>query len=246
MKYKLKIKKGLREQSTGVDKSSFAILKTNDSEYILFDGKKLIDFCASLPKENPDFNKKDLVDNNVAIAYVKVMESEDLKQKYNADCMDATEISVAALNPNMKGSRLGEYLMRAIISMYPQGIIGDRGSISPSARATIKRLAGIAQVKTIKDPETGEKIDKLDNVKDPKTKTKKDDCPVYADLDSPFIDRAYIYKDPSINTQELINKSEEYFNSAAEATDNQWDPVSLDVTMAEAGKYLYTIQTQIA
>lgn len=244
---RIRIKRKISEQqsSQNIDKSSFALLKTSDTKYILYDAKKLIDFCASLPKDNPDFDEKELIDNNIVIAYSQVTESDNLKKRLKVNCMNATEISVAALNPNLKGSRLGEYLMRVIISLYPEGVIGDRGSISPSARAAMKRIAGLAKVKTLNDPDTGEKVDKLDNVDNPKTKTKLDDCPVYLDLDSDFIDRAYIYKDSSINPQDLLDKNQLSLQTASEATDNNWTPDSLEYALRIAGIKLYHMQTEI-
>jgi hypothetical protein len=242
MKCKVKIKKSLREQSIpSIDKSSLAMLKS-DGQHVLFDPNKLIEFCGALPKDNPDFDKEDLMKNNIAISYIGIISNSEVQARHGCECMGAAERNYAGLNPSFKGSKLGEYLARAVFAFYPEGIMSDRGSVSLSARAMAKRLAKLADIKVIKDPDTGETLDSLDNVEAPKTKSKKDDCPIHTDEDAEILNKVYIYKDPSIDTDALIQKGEEALKKASAATDDMWNEDMLRDVLLDAGILLYSSQ----
>ena len=150
--------------------------------------------------------------------------------------MGAAERSILAQNPNIKGSGMGRYMMSILFKFYPEGMINDRGDVSPSAKqaARLLSLSGLAKVKKIKD---GDKvIDKLDDVDNPKTSTKEDDCEVHGD---DLLDRVYLYNDPSIDEKQLLEKAQQAIQKCEEITEGNWPTYALEDLIEAAGMALY-------
>ena len=218
-------------EDTKYDLSSLGLIKAND-KYILFDTKKLIQFVAGLPKDNPDMNSADLIDKNIVLSYAAMTPNNRLKNP----CMGAAQRSVLAQNPNIKGSGMGKYMMRVLFKFYPEGIINDRGNVSPTAQqaARLLALSGLAKIKKIKDDD--EEIDRLDNVKNPKTKTKQDDCEIHGD---DVLDKVYQYDDPSVNAQSLLEKAQQALQDCENTTEGNWPTYALEDLIESAGIALY-------
>lgn len=214
------------------DKNNIGLITLDKRKFILIDTDKLIQFVSSLPKDNPDMDSKSLIDNNIVLSYAAITPNDKLKNP----CMGAAERSILAQNPNIKGSGMGRYMMSVLFKFYPNGIMNDRGDVSVAAKqaARLLSLSGLAKTKKIKDG--GETVDKLDNVQNPQTVTKKDDCEVHGD---DVLDRVYQYDDPSVNEQELLNKAQEALKKCEQITEGNWPTYALEDLIESAGMTLY-------
>jgi len=214
------------------DKDNVGLITLDKTKFILFDTKKLINFVSSLPKDNPDMDSNELIDNNIILSYAAVTPNDKLKNP----CMGATERSILAQNPNIKGSGMGRYMMGVLFKFYPEGMMNDRGDVSQAAKqaARLLSLSGLAKVKKIKDG--GETVDKLDDIDNPKTATKKDDCEVHND---DLLDKVYLYNDPSINEQALLKKGQEALEVCEQITEGNWPTYALEDLIEAAGMALY-------
>lgn len=219
-------------EDTKYNKNNVGLLSLDKRKFILFDTDKLIQFVSSLPKDNPDMDSGKLIDNNIILSYAAVTPNDKLKNP----CMGAAERSILAQNPNIKGSGMGRYMMSILFKFYPEGMINDRGDVSSSAKqaARLLSLSGLAKVKKIKD---GDKvIDKLDDVDNPKTSTKEDDCEVHND---DLLDRVYLYNDPSIDEKQLLEKAQQAIQKCEEITEGNWPTYALEDLIEAAGMALY-------
>ncbi len=214
------------------DVNNVGLLTLDKRKFILFDTKRLIDFVSQLPKDNPDMDSAALIDNNITLSYAAVTPNDKLKNP----CMGAAERSILAQNPSIKGSGMGRYMMSVLFKFYPEGIMNDRGDVSPMAKQSARLLAlsGLAKIKKIKDGD--EILDKLDDIDNPKTATKKDDCEVHND---DLLDRVYQYNDPNVNEQALLKKSQEALQVCEQITEGNWPTYALEDLIEASGMALY-------
>lgn len=218
------------------DLSNAGLIKTKVL-YILIDTKNLINFVSKLPKDNPDMEAKDLIDNKIILSYAAVTPNSDL----DSPCMGATERTVLAQNPNLKGSGLGRYMMRLLFKFYPNGMVNDRSHVSKYAKdaTRLMALSGITKVKKIKDGDV--EIDKLDNKDKPKTATPEDDCKVHND---DVLDKVYVYDDPSIDVNKLLQNGEKALASCAKITNGDWPEHALEDLIITAGMQTFYMSSQ--
>ncbi len=218
------------------DLSNAGLIKTKVL-YVLIDTKNLVDFISKLPKDNPDMEAKDLIDNKIILSYAAVTPNE----KLDSPCMGATERTVLAQNPHLKGSGLGRYMMRLLFKFYPNGIMNDRHDVSKLAKdaARLMALSGLTKVKKIKSGD--EVIDKLDNKDNPKTATPEDDCKVYND---DVLDRVYMHDDPSINANDLLKKGQDALSACAKITNGDWPEHALEDLIITAGMQTYYMSAE--
>jgi hypothetical protein len=214
------------------DVNNVGLLTLDKRKFVLFDTKRLIHFVSQLPKDNPDMDSAALIDNNITLSYAAITPNDKLKNP----CMGAAERSILAQNPSIKGSGMGRYMMSVLFKFYPEGIMNDRGDVSPMAKQSARLLAlsGLAKIKKIKDGD--EVVDKLDDVDNPKTATKKDDCEVHND---DLLDRVYQYNDPNVNEQALLKKAQEALQVCEQITEGNWPAYALEDLIEASGMALY-------
>jgi len=225
------------------EQKQFGVVKTGSGlnvNYVLIDTGALIKFYQSLDPQNPDIKKKDLIDNNIVVSAIKIAENTDeLKAQYGA-CMDASHVKVSAVNKNLKGHGYGKLLYKIIMSEHPEGLTPDRDFVSGNAtKAWVDMSSSGVKAKNIKDPETGKEIDSFDDINNPKTPTKEDDCVIHPRYDGDPLNKAYIYNGE--NTQSYMKNAHEALVSCEELIPGGWTVESLEDLLVDAGMSLYDI-----
>lgn len=106
-----------------------------------------------------------IVDNNILIAMIV---TSGMDKTYDGPCLNARQVIRAASSESTKGQGLGKLLYEIAMSVdAAKPITGDRSGTSKSAQQVYDKLPA-----TTKD---------LDNIMDPKTPPKVDDCMMVGD-----------------------------------------------------------------
>lgn len=225
-----------------INESSLGVVKTGAGlsvSYVLIDTSALLSFYKTLDPENPDIKKKDLIENNIVVSAIRIAENtEELKSEYGA-CMDASHVKVSAVNKNLKGKGYGRLLYKIIMSEHPEGLTPDRDFVSSTALKAWDKMSSDLKTKTIKDPESGKIYGQFDDIKNPKTATREDDCVVHPEYDGNPLNKAYVYSGE--NTDTYLMKAHEALASCEEMIPNGWTIESLEDLIVNAGMTLYDI-----
>jgi len=238
----------LTEKEMSVE-SSFGVIKRGSGlnvNYVMVDTVALREYCEDLADnykingEDPNINKKALIDNKIVVSAVKIAENtEEMKAEYGT-CMDASHVKVSAVNKNMSGKGYGRMLYKIVMSEHPEGLTPDRDFVSGTAFKAWQKMAPELTTKKVGGS------DKFDNVRDPKTPPKEDDCVLHTRdnfADMSVLDKAYIYSGE--NTAAFLSKAEATLEKCEQIFEGMWTVDSLADIIVDAGMMLYDLSIGI-
>ena len=128
---------------------------------------------------------------------------------HEGSCMNAWEVVSSGVHPRYQKKGLGRMLYSiAMVSVSPDPIMSDRGSVSPKAQRMYKAMDSSPSVESLPSEE-GPYKGEFDNFRYPKTPPKDDDCSLYVDDDGnlgpSYMNKAYKIE-PSGEYKQLYDK----------------------------------------
>lgn len=243
----------IHEENAINPENNFAVIKSGEGlsvNYVLFDAAALKQLCALVKDENQihgkeiNISREQLITKKVVVSIVKIAENTPAMKSNYGTCMDAAHIKLSAVNKNMTGNGYGKMLYKIVMTDHPEGLIPDRDYVSEPALKAWKQMVPSLTAKSVFDASTGKTHDSLDNINNPKTPTKDDDCVLHTQegsTDLNVLDKAYIYL--SADTDSFLNKGKQALIDCEKILP-EIDPETLSYMLEDAGLALYAVASE--
>jgi hypothetical protein len=179
------------ELSTGLGLSIYDL--GGDHIFLLYDVSLLTRYVQELEKDNQnvlsvmkEFFSGDVMDSPIPIGMISI-------NKYK-ECMGSYEVNQSAISKRYQGKGNAKLLYGlAQAYVYPNGLMPDRDSITYKAQKVWQSMDQKTPKSDKIPPDEAPYKGEFDNIANPATKPKEDDCRVYssANKDLSFLNKAY-------------------------------------------------------